>query len=144
MPIEEYIANKMGETAWLDEIGIEDEMAAWSVTFGRANSRVEGMRQVERIVSWAFGTKHDVSAMAKGGQRFADATGPVGRAIRARIGHAKQFARVCVGGNLADQFRRGGQPATFPVLVVLVQIVGDFLDHRIDGLGRRAVEDDGA
>ncbi len=44
MPIEEYVANKMGETARLDEIGIEDEMAAWSVTFGRANSRVEGMR----------------------------------------------------------------------------------------------------
>jgi hypothetical protein len=95
-PFEINVADDMGQTSGVHQLGIENEMALHGVPGLVSDTGVEGMWQVELLVRWRAGAENHVAALTESGEDFTDAAGTGWRAIRAEVAHAEKLPEMGV------------------------------------------------
>jgi hypothetical protein len=143
-PLEKYISDDVGETGGVHKGGIEDQVTIYGRFGAATNPRVKGERQRQIFSRTRQIPEDDVPSATQSHQSFATATRTGRRAVRTSIGDSKQFPQIAVDRDLLYEIRGRAKPASGVIIVIFIEVIGNFLDQTLTEDIGISVENDGS
>lgn len=143
-PFQKDITNNVRNAFFADEIGVENEVAGVGDFTSHSHARAECVTGFESVIVYGCGTENHVSALAQGTQGLLQLPCVAINSFRLAVVHTKQAAVVRVVCDVGYEFGRGWQPTAITIVVIFIEIIGDFLNQTICRPGIRNVQNNGA
>ncbi len=123
----------MGDAALADQIGVEDDVALAGDFPGGADAGMEIVARFKGLIRDAGRAENDMAAIAEGAQGFLQLRRGIVRIGGRAVTQAKQAAVTRIRSDFFHQLRSGGQPAALAIIIVFVEVIGDFLNQQVGG-----------
>lgn len=127
-PFQKHVANNVRDAFLIDEQGIEDDMTWLRDEMGFSDAGVEGTREIEFFLGYSRGLEHHVAAAPEGGDGLLKLILRISEWIEGGLVHAEEAAVIGIAGDFLDKFPGGRKPATVTVIIIFVEVFGDFLN----------------
>lgn len=125
-PLEENIANDVSDALVIYQIRVENQVAFFVNVTCSADAGVEGVGKFQFLCGNPGRAEDDVAALAEGGEGFHEfGVGRV-RIRRSSFRHAEKSAVVGVVFDFFHQFLGGGKPPTVTIVIIFIEVIGDF------------------
>lgn len=125
-PLEENIANDVGDALVIHQIGVENQVAFFVNITRVANTRVEGVGKFQFLRGNPGRAEDDVAALTEGGEGFHEFGAGHIRIRRSGLRHAEQAPMAGIIFNFFHQFLGGRKPAAVAIVIIFIEIIGDF------------------
>lgn len=125
-PLKEHISNDVGDALVIHQIGVENQVAFFVNITRVANTRVEGVGKFQFLRGNPGRAEDDVAALTEGGEGFHEFGVRRIEIRRSGFRHAEKSPMAGIIFNFFHQFLGGRKPATVAIVIVFIEVIGDF------------------